>query len=76
LAHRIRARAHDHEVKGFPDHEIARWMERFRAALEWVLTEMSRHGGPRVVRLSSEDKAADRIAETLVEELGRSVHAG
>lgn len=75
LAQRIRARARAHEVKTYPDDEIARWMGRFRAALEWVLAELGRHGGPRVVRLSSEDKAAECIADTLVEELAASVHA-
>jgi hypothetical protein len=76
LAQRIRARACHHEVKTFPDEDIARWMERFRDALGWVLTEMTRQGGPCVVRLSSQDKAAERIAEELVEELAGRVHAG
>jgi broad-specificity NMP kinase len=74
LAQRIRARAHAHEVKEFPDHEIVRWMARFRHALEWVLGEMSRHGGPAVIRLSSEDQAAEQIAERIAEELSRNTH--
>jgi hypothetical protein len=74
LAQRIRARAHDHEVKEFPDYEIALWMARFRCALEWVLSEMTRHGGPRVIRLSSEDQASERIAERITQELSRNVH--
>lgn len=69
LATRIRARPHPHEVKEFPDPEIARWMARFRQALDWVLTEMARHGGPSVVRLSSQEEPADRIAERVVNEL-------
>jgi len=69
LAERIRARPRDHEVKQFPDDEIARWMARFREALEWVLVGLSRHGGPVVVRLSSEDVGSDRLAERLAEEL-------
>lgn len=69
LAARIRAREHPHEVKEFPDPEIARWMARFRQALEWVLTEMARHGGPAVVRLSSQDEPVDRIAERVVQQL-------
>ncbi|HEV8176870.1 MAG TPA: hypothetical protein VGP44_04210 [Gemmatimonadales bacterium] len=75
LAARIRARAHPHEVKEFPDPEIARWMARFREALEWVLNEMGRHGGPAVVRLSSRDEPADRIAERVVQQL-RGTHHG
>jgi GTPase SAR1 family protein len=69
LAARIRARAHPHEVKEFPDPEITSWMARFRQALEWVLTEMARHGGPAVVRLSSQDEPVDRIAERVVQQL-------
>ena len=74
LAERIRTRAHDHEVKEYPDLEIERWMARFRAALDWVLEEMSRHGGPQVVRLSSEDHESRRIAEKLIEELSGKVY--
>jgi hypothetical protein len=69
LAARIRARPHPHEVKELPDPEIARWMARFRQALEWVLTEMARHGGPKVIRLSSQDEPADRIAENVAQQL-------
>jgi hypothetical protein len=74
LAQRIRARAHDHEVKEYPDHEIVQWMARFRCALERVLSELSRHGGPLVIRLSSEDHPSERIAEQIAEELSRNVH--
>jgi hypothetical protein len=69
LAARIRARAHPHEVKEFPEPEIARWMARFRYALDWVLTEMARHGGPPVLRLSSGEEPAERIADRLAKEL-------
>jgi energy-coupling factor transporter ATP-binding protein EcfA2 len=72
LAHRIRTRPHPHEVKDLPDPEIADWMARFRRALDWVLTEMGRHGGPRVVRLSA-DKPAEWIAEQLAQELSGSI---
>jgi hypothetical protein len=69
LARRIRTRPHEHEVKDFPDHDIVCWMARFREALEWVLTEMTRRGGPVVIRFSSEDQSADCIAEKLKDEL-------
>ena len=74
LAERIRTRAHEHEVKEYSDLEIACWMARFRAALNWVLEEMSRHGGPQVVRLSSDDHESPRIAEKLLEELSGNVY--
>jgi hypothetical protein len=73
LAARIRARPHPHEVKEFPDAEIARWMARFRHALDWVLTEMARYGGPPVLRLSGEEPA-ERIADRLVKELREGSH--
>ena len=76
LAQRIRGRPIDHEVKRFPDPEVARWMARFREALEWVLAGLSRHGGPSVVRLSSEDATPDQIAETLTKELSGMAYAG
>jgi hypothetical protein len=69
LANRIRTRPHPHEVKEYPDPEIARWVARFRQALDWVLTEMARYGGPPVVRLSSQGEPAERIAERIVQEL-------
>lgn len=75
LAARIRARPSPHEVREFPDSEIARWMSRFRHALDWVLAGMACHGGPAVVRISSQDEPADRIAEKLVKELSEGSHA-
>jgi hypothetical protein len=74
LARRIRARAHDHEVKEFTDQEIAHWMARFRRALEWVLSEMKRHGGPVVLRLSSEDELPEQIAKRIAEDLSENIH--
>jgi hypothetical protein len=74
LAARIRARPHPHEVREFADPEIARWMARFRQALDWVLAGMARHGGPPVVRLSSQEEPAERIAEKLVKELSERPH--
>jgi AAA domain-containing protein len=72
LARRIRARPHPHEVKEFSDAEIARWMARFRQALDWVLVGMARHGGPVVVRLPINDEPADQLAERLLEILEES----
>jgi hypothetical protein len=76
LAQRIRARRIDHEIKQYPDGEIGRWMARFREASEWVLAGLSRHGGPSVIRLSSEDAAPDQIADRLTKELSGMAYAG
>jgi hypothetical protein len=75
LAQRIRARPEAHEVKGFPDWEIALWMARFRAALDWVLAEMTRLGGPTVVRLSTADETSESVAERLLESLNGGARA-
>ena len=75
LAQRIRTRPHPHEVKELPDLEIARWMGRFREALEWVLSQMAHDGGPRVVRLSAEGPA-ERIAGQLSKALNEQRYAG
>jgi AAA domain len=75
LATRIRGRPHPHEVKEYPDAEIARWLARFRQALEWVLAEMASYGGPAVVRLSSQNEPAVRIAERVVHQLRGIPHA-
>lgn len=75
LSRRIRARPVAHEVKDFPDSEISLWMARFRSAHEWVLTELTRLGGPVVLRMSTAEEQADDLAGRLVERLNGSVHA-
>lgn len=75
LAQRIRTRPDGHEVKAFLDPEISLWMARFRAALNWVLAEMTRLGGPAVLRLSTAEHPAERLVEQLLEELNGSVSA-
>ncbi|MGH7508899.1 MAG: hypothetical protein ACREMZ_05470 [Gemmatimonadales bacterium] len=74
LARRIRARPHAHEVKGFPDSDIASWMTRFRLALDWVLAGMASFGGPVVLRLSATDEPAARLADEVAESLSGSLH--
>ena len=74
LAARIRTRPTPHEVKDFPDQEIARWMARFRQALDWVLSGMARHGGPKVLRLSGLEQPAELIAADLATEIREAVH--
>jgi thymidylate kinase len=75
LARRIRARPQWHEVKELPEPEIARWMARFRQALDWVLVELVRYGGPAVVRLSTSDEPVERMADRVIEAL-QETHCG
>jgi hypothetical protein len=76
LAARIRARPRPHQVKEFPDPEIARWMAQFRQALDWVLAEMTRlGGGPEVLRLSTAEQPSERLVEQLLEGLNGRVDA-
>jgi hypothetical protein len=63
LAQRIRARPDWHEVKQDSDQEIAIWMARFRAALNWVLAHMAVPDGPVILRVRTEQETPGRIAE-------------
>jgi hypothetical protein len=74
LAGRIRNRPETHEVKELPDREIALWMARFREALDWVLAEMVQHGGPTVLRLSTDSQPAEHLAGRILESLKRGAH--
>jgi AAA domain len=71
LARRIRGRPENHEVKEFPNPEIALWMGRFREALDWVLNGMAQNGGPAVLRLATDKEPADRIAGRVLASLQR-----
>ena len=74
LAGRIRNRPEAHEVKELPDEEIALWMARFREALDWVLAGMVQHGGPSVLRLSTDSLPAEHLAGRILESLKRGAH--
>jgi predicted ATPase len=75
LAHRIRSRPEDHEVKHFSDAEIAAWMERFRMALGWVLSGLAIEG-TSVIRLDSSAARPERLAQRARSVLAGSVHVG
>ncbi len=74
LAGRIRRRPEPHEVKEFPDRDIALWMARFREALDWVVAGMVQHGCPAVLRLSTESQPAEHLAGRILESLKRGAH--
>jgi broad-specificity NMP kinase len=76
LAERIRARPNDHEVKRASDAEISIWMARFREALDWVLTELTREQGPIVVRLETSASTPEQIARQVLEAIDRGAYAG
>lgn len=71
LAQRIRTRPDSHEVKQASDPEISVWMGRFRVALDWVLDGMARHGGPLVLRVTTDQKGPDGLAELVGSAIGR-----
>ena len=75
MATRIRTRSQPHEIKDFSDPAISVWMERFRTALAWVLTELAAQGGPVVVRLATDQTPPERIAERVLQELEERRHA-
>jgi broad-specificity NMP kinase len=71
LAQRIRIRPEWHEIKHASDPEISVWMERFRAALDWVLAGLTRDRGPVIVRIRIDQDAPDRIAERVIAALSQ-----
>lgn len=75
LAHRIRSRPEDHEVKAYSDPDIAAWMARFRESLDWVLSELTVEAGPAVIRINAADSSPAAIAATVLESLPREAYA-
>jgi broad-specificity NMP kinase len=71
LAHRIRSRPMWHEIKAASDRDIAIWMQRFRAALDWVLVGLTDRGGPAVIRMAFDRETPDQIADRVLSELSR-----
>jgi hypothetical protein len=76
LAHRIRNRPEDHEIKQASDAEIARWMGRFRQSLDWVLERLSLAAGVTVLRFDTRTESPELLAEQTAAALDRSVYAG
>jgi hypothetical protein len=76
LARRIRSRPEDHEVKQASDPELARWMERFRQSLEWVLARLTLEAGVSILRLDTSTDTPEQLAERTLVALERGVYAG
>jgi hypothetical protein len=76
LAHRIRTRPEDHEVKQSSDPEIAAWMARFRQALDWVLERLVLEGRITVLRLDTSTGTPEELAERALAALDGRVYAG
>jgi hypothetical protein len=76
LIRRIRTRPEDHEVKLLSAREIAAWMERFRQALDWVLTSLALENGVTVVRLDTSTSTPEQLADRAMATLSRGVCAG
>jgi AAA domain len=76
LGRRIRNRPEDHEVKQASDPELARWMERFRQSLEWVLGRLILEAGVSVLRLDTSTDSPAQLAERTLAALDRGVYAG
>lgn len=66
LAQRIKTRPEWHEIKHASDSEITVWIARFRNALDWVLAGLTAHGGPIVIRISTDQDGPKHIAERVV----------
>lgn len=71
LTQRIKTRPDSHEVKQASGPEIALWMARFRGALDWVLQGLADHGGPLVVRVTTDQERPDSLAELVAAAIER-----
>ncbi len=71
LHERIQAREQDHELRGEDLAASRRLLAAYRAAYERVLGRLAEDGGPRVVRLRTDDAAPDALAARVHQELGR-----
>jgi hypothetical protein len=76
LAHRIRSRPEDHEVKGYSDAHIAAWMARFRESLDWVLSQLTSQDGPAVIRINTAEDSPAAIAAAVLQSVQREAYAG
>ena len=71
VAHRIKTRPEWHEIKHASDQHIGIWIGRFRAALQWVLAGLTVNGGPAVVRIHTDERQPDHIAEQVMAALNQ-----
>lgn len=67
LVERIRTRAKHHRMKNEPDHEIFDFLKRYRAAFEFVISELMRRGNIQVARIRTEDLDAETLADEILE---------
>ena len=53
-------------MKNKPDHEIVDFLKRYRAAFEFVISELKRRGNTHVLRFSTEDLDPETLADEVL----------
>jgi broad-specificity NMP kinase len=77
LAHRIRSRAKDHEVKDREMPVISEYLARHRAWLGDAAARLTAQPGVRLLTFRTEDESPDRLAERVLGAVGEAgSHAG
>lgn len=66
LAQRIRTRDKPHRMKDCSDQEIYEFLARYRSSYERVVSALTAHHGPRVIRISTDRESPNQIADKLL----------
>jgi len=69
LLHRARARGQLHKLQAFSDREAERFFATYRRAYGLVIEELTRDGGPRVLRVRSDRESVRDIVRRVLAEL-------
>jgi shikimate kinase len=66
LAHRIRTRQKPHRMKEAPEPELHQFLQRYRSAYEWVISRLTTHYGPAVMRFDTAAESIEAIADAVL----------
>jgi hypothetical protein len=69
LIQRLRTRNQPHPVKAFSDEAIARFISSYRAAYERVIASLTVSGGPRVIRVRTDEESLGQTTRRIAAEL-------
>jgi hypothetical protein len=69
LIQRLRTRNQPHPVKAFSDDAIAQFISSYRAAYERVIASLTVSGGPRVIRVRTDEESLGQTTRRIAAEL-------
>jgi hypothetical protein len=78
LAHRVRTRAKPHPFRDRTEQDITTLNSAYRREFDWVIAELAkraRHGGPRVVSISTDGAQPDELADRVLAACRETVDA-